>query len=180
MRRPHEIGSLSSEQACSPPRPYDKSCIKVISLETGNPVKSISVQHLGNAGAILHGISQTLTCQAEGPCVLERSQSPVGFCVALHLAADGQQVWQTFPDRTSTGLSDWRLSIRNTVAGLQPVLERDQDGLHVHLGSVVGSLQGQGQQGQGWFAVASWMPGNKIEVTILSSLGHHIGRPQAL
>ena len=56
-------------------------------------------------------------------------------------------------------------------SGLQPVLERNQDGVHVHLGSVVGSVE------DGWFAFASWTGDKTIEVTILSKLGEVIGRP---
>ena len=56
-------------------------------------------------------------------------------------------------------------------SGLQPVLERNQDGVHVHLGSAVGSVE------DGWFAFASWTGEKTIEVTILSKLGKEIGRP---
>ncbi|CAE7331580.1 DNAH7 [Symbiodinium sp. KB8] len=152
--------------------PYDESCINIISLETGNAIKSITVRHIGNAAAILSGISEISTCCAEGPCIIKKGS--FGFSVELSPVPEvtGQQVWQSFSEPLR-GISDWRLSVRSMESGLQPVLERNQDGVHVHLGSAVGSVE------DGWFAFASWTGEKTIEVTILSKLGKEIGRLEA-
>ena len=162
-------------------RPYNTSSIKVISLQSGQAVKSIMLSGIGNRAALLNSISQISGCYAEGPLAVEQRAN--GFSVAARLIPgpggmlhSGRQVWQSFSDRPSRTalLSDWRLferPVRQSKKEAHSILERDADDFHVHLGAAVGSVQ------EGWFAVASWTGPSTLEVRVLNKLGHDVDRP---